>query len=189
MLSVTSAGRVLGCGASLGTVTWAVRVRGPAAHQPVPLQDQAVGDAAVGTHAVAVECDALRAAQQRPAERQVQAPTAVDNGGCSGDGACGGARLEKQRQDGEQRDRQRQNLLPRDVPAALRSCLAFSRSGFWLRENRRLPLPFESVRWSSIGPGLGGPRGSGLPILRYYWSIRLGYRPISRRKALFSSPW
>jgi len=188
MLSVTSAGRVLGCGASLGTVTWAVRVRGPAAHQPVPLQDQAVGDAAVGSRASAVKGDALRATKQRPAERQVQAPAAINNGR-SGNGASGGARQEQQRQDGEQRDRQRQNLLPRDVPAALRSCLAFSRSGFWLRENRRLPLPFESVRWSSIGPGLGGPRGSGLPILRYYWSIRLGYRPISRRKALFSSPW
>jgi hypothetical protein len=58
-----------GCSAALGAVTRAVRVGGPAACQPVPLQDAAVGDAAVGSRAVAVERNTLRATQQRPAER------------------------------------------------------------------------------------------------------------------------
>jgi hypothetical protein len=58
------------------------------------------------TDTVAVERDALRATQQQPAERQVQAPTAVD-GGRLGDGARRNARLEQEHQDCEQRDRQR----------------------------------------------------------------------------------
>jgi hypothetical protein len=69
-------------------------------------------DAAVRN--AAVERNVLQAKQQRLAERQVQALAAIDGSQALalGDGVRHSAWLEQERHGGEQRDRQRQNLLP-----------------------------------------------------------------------------